>query len=333
MQCAAQTKMNCSITRLFSMTSAAALAVAAVCAVAQPFPAKPVRFIVPYAAGGGVDIVTRTLAQKLTEIAGQSFVVDNRPGGNANIASEAVARAAPDGYTLLMGSPANAVNGSLFSKLPYDTLRDFAPVALVGYGPLVLVVHPSVPAHTVKELIALCKARAGQINYASGGNGTSQHLAGELLRVTTGISVVHVPYKGAAPALVDLIGGQIAFMFNNTLEVLPYAKSGRLRALAMASAQRAAVMPDVPTFAEAGYKGFEATVWWGVLAPAATPKDVIARLNADIGRALRAPDMKEKFTALGAEITGGTPEQYADFLKNEITKWAGVIKASGIRAD
>lgn len=312
---------------------ATALLLAGVDALAQPYPAKPVRFIVPYAAGGGVDIVTRTLAQKLTEQVGQSFVVENRPGGNANIASEAVAKAAPDGYTLLMGSPANAVNGSLYKKLPYEILRDFAPVSLIGYGPLVLVVHPSVPARTVKELIALCKAQPGQLNYASGGNGTSQHLAGELLRATTGISVVHVPYKGAAPALVDLIGGQIAFMFNNTLEVLPYVKAARLRALAVAGAQRSAVLPEVPTFAQSGYPGFEATVWWGVLAPAATPRDVVAKLAAEIVKAMRAPDMKDKFAALGAETTGSTPEQYAAFLKDEVSKWAGVIKASGIRAD
>ena len=291
------------------------------------------RFVVPYAAGGGVDIITRTVAQKLTEQSGQSFVVENRPGGNANIASEAVAKAPPDGYLLLMGSPANAVNGSLFAKLPYDTLRDFAPVSLIGYGPLVLVAHPSVPARTVKELVALCKAKPGQINYASGGNGTSQHLAAELLRATTKISVVHVPYKGAAPAMVDLIGGQLAFMFSNTIEVVPYVKAGRLRALGMAAAQRSAVMPDVPTFAEAGYPGFEATVWWGVLAPAATPKDVIAKLNAEIVKAMRAPDMKEKFAALGAETTPSTPEQFGVFLKKEIDKWAGVIKESGIRAD
>ena len=309
----------------------ALLACTAACA--QNFPAKPVRFVVPYAAGGGVDIVTRTLAQKLTEQTGQSFVVENRPGGNANIASEAVAKATPDGYLLLMGSPANAVNGSLFAKLPYDTLRDFAPVSLIGYGPLVLVVHPSVPARTVKELVALCKAKPGQINYASGGNGTSQHLAAELLRVTTKITVVHVPYKGAAPAMVDLIGGQLAFMFNNTLEVLPYVKAARLRPLGVAAAQRTAVMPDVQTFAEAGYPGFEATVWWGVLAPAATPKDVIAKLNAEIVKAMRAPDMKEKFAALGAETTPSTPEQFGVFLKKEIDKWAGVIKESGIRAD
>jgi tripartite-type tricarboxylate transporter receptor subunit TctC len=312
---------------------AAALLATGACAFAQAYPTKPVRFIVPYAAGGGVDIVTRTLAQKLTEQAGSSFVVENRPGGNANIASEAVAKAAPDGYTLLMGSPANAVNGSLYKTLPYDVQRDFAPVSLIGYGPLVLVVHPSIPAHTVKDLIALCKARPGQINYASGGNGTSQHLAGELLRVSTGISVAHIPYKGAAPALVDLIGGQIAFMFNNTLEVLPYVKAARLRPLAVASTQRSAVLPDLPTFNQAGYPNFEATVWWGVLAPAATSKDVIGRLSGEIVKAMRASDIKEKFSALGAETTGSTPEQFAVFLKNEIDKWAGVIKAAGIRAD
>jgi tripartite-type tricarboxylate transporter receptor subunit TctC len=312
---------------------AAALLATGACAFAQAYPTKPVRFIVPYAAGGGVDIVTRTLAQKLTEQAGSPFVVENRPGGNANIASEAVAKAAPDGYTLLMGSPANAVNGSLYKTLPYDVQRDFAPVSLIGYGPLVLVVHPSIPAHTVKDLIALCKARPGQINYASGGNGTSQHLAGELLRVSTGISVAHIPYKGAAPALVDLIGGQIAFMFNNTLEVLPYVKAARLRPLAVASTQRSAVLPDLPTFNQAGYPNFEATVWWGVLAPAATSKDVIGRLSGEIVKAMRASDIKEKFSALGAETTGSTPEQFAVFLKNEIDKWAGVIKAAGIRAD
>jgi len=317
-------------------TTAAALIVLAAAAnvsTAQTYPNRPVRFIVPYSAGGGVDIVTRTLAQKLTELFNQSFVVENRPGGSTNIGSEAVARAAPDGYMLLMGSPANAVNGSLFAKLPYDTLRDFAPVSLVGYGPLVLVVHPSVPARSVKDLIALCKSRPGQLSYASGGNGSSQHLAGEMLKVMTRVDIVHVPYKGAAPALVDLIGGQIAFMFNNTLEVLPYVKTARLRALAVASAKRAAVLPDVPTFAESGLPGFEATVWWGVLAPAATPKDVIARLNGEIVRALRAPEVKERFTTLGAEATGSTPEQFGEFLKSETAKWANVIKTSGIRAD
>jgi tripartite-type tricarboxylate transporter receptor subunit TctC len=302
-------------------------------AAAQTYPSRPVRFIVPYAAGGGVDIVTRTLAQKLAELFNQSVVVDNRPGASTNIGSEAVAKAAPDGYTLLMGSPANAVNGSLFARLPYDTLRDFAPVSLIGYGPLVLVVHPSLPARSVKDLLALCKSRPGQLSYASGGNGSSQHLAGEMLKVVTKIDIIHVPYKGAAPALVDLIGGQTAFMFNNTLEVLPYVKAARLRPLAVASAKRAAVLPEVPTFAESGLPGFEATVWWGVLAPAATPREVVARLNAEIVRALRAPEVKERFTGLGAETVGSTPEHFGDFLKTETVKWAKVIKASGIRAD
>jgi tripartite-type tricarboxylate transporter receptor subunit TctC len=318
-----------------NITAAALIALAAVTnvATAQNYPAKPVRFIVPYAAGGGVDIVTRTLAQKLTELFGQSVVVENRPGGNTNIGSEAVARAAPDGYLLLMASPANAVNGSLFAKLPYDTLRDFEPVSLIGYGPLVLVVHPSVPARSVQELLALCRARPGQLSYASGGNGSSQHLAGEMLKIVSKIDIVHVPYKGAAPALVDLIGGQIAFMFNNTLEVLPYVKAARLRALAVASAKRAAVLPEAPTFAESGLPGFEATVWWGVLAPAATPRDVVTRLNVEIVRALRSSDVKDRFTGLGAETVGSTPEQFEEFLKAEIAKWANVIRTSGIRAD
>ncbi len=312
---------------------AVALAAGAGNTAAQNYPAKPVRFIVPYAAGGGVDIVTRTLAQKLAELFNQSFVVDNRPGGNTNLGSEAVARAAPDGYTLLMASPANAVNVSLFAKMPYDTLRDFAPVAQIGYGPLVLVVHPSVPATTVKELLALCRSRPGQLTYASGGNGSSQHLAAEMLRITSAISIIHIPYKGAAPALVDLIGGQTTFMFNNTLEVLQYVKAARLRALAVASAKRSTVLPGVPTFAESGLPGFEATVWWGVVAPAATPTDVIAKLNVEIVRALRAPEIRERFASLGAEIVGSTPEQFGEFLKSETVKWASVIKASSIRAD
>ena len=302
-------------------------------ALAQNYHTKPVRFIVPYAAGGGVDIVTRTLARKLTELFNQSFVVDNRPGASTNIGSEAVARSAPDGYTLLMASPANAVNVSLFGKLSYDTLRDFAPVALIGYGPLVLVVHPSVPVNSVKGLLALCKSKPGQLSYASGGNGSSQHLAGEMLRITAKVDIIHVPYKGAAPALVDLIGGQIAFMFNNTLEVLPYIKAAKLRALAVASAKRAAVLPEVATFAESGLPGFEATVWWGVLAPAATPREVVTRLNVEIVRALRSPDVKDRFAGLGAETVGSTPEQFGEFLKAETAKWANVIRTSGIRAD
>lgn len=302
-------------------------------AAAEAYPARTVRIVVPYAAGGGVDIVTRSVGQKLADYLGQSVLTENRPGGNANIASEYVAKAPADGYVLLMASPANATNASLFSRLPYDLLRDFAPVIQVGYAPLVLAVHPSVPATSVRELLALARRQPGQLSYASGGTGTSQHLAGEMFKLQGGVSVLHVPYKGAAPALVDIVGGQVAFMFNNTLEIAPYAQAGRVRVLAVASAQRTPGLPAVPTFAESGMPDFEASVWWGIIAPAATPRNIVNRLNSDANKALQAREVRERLTGLGAEIVGGTPEQFGTFLRGEVTKWANVIKKAGIKAD
>lgn len=302
-------------------------------AAAEAYPARTVRIVVPYAAGGGVDIVTRSVGQKLADYLGQSVLTENRPGGNANIASEYVAKAPADGYVLLMASPANATNASLFSRLPYDLLRDFAPVIQVGYAPLVLAVHPSVPATSVRELLALARRQPGQLSYASGGTGTSQHLAGEMFKLQGGVSVLHVPYKGAAPALVDIVGGQVAFMFNNTLEIAPYAQTGRVRVLAVASAQRTPGLPAVPTFAESGMPDFEASVWWGIIAPAATPRNIVNRLNSDANKALQAREVRERLTGLGAEIVGGTPEQFGTFLRGEVTKWANVIKKAGIKAD
>lgn len=320
--------------RLCVMTLAAALVAATSFTVsAQTYPARPIRIVVAYAAGGGVDIVTRTVGQKLSELIGRPVVVDNRPGASTNIGSELVAKAAHDGYTLLMASSANATNMTLFSKLPYDTLRDFAPVTQVGYGPQVLVTSPSFAARSVKELLALASAKPGQLSYASGGNGSSQHLTGELFKQMGKVDIVHVPYKGGAPALIDVIGGQVAYMFINTLEALPHAKSGRLKVLAVASAKRTAVFPQTPTFAEAGFPGFESVAWWGVLAPAGTPKEVIGRLHAEIAKALTAPEVKERFAGLGAETVGSTPEQFGAFLREEIQRWGKVIRTLGIKAD
>lgn len=320
--------------RLCVMTLAAALVAATSFTVsAQTYPARPIRIVVAYAAGGGVDIVTRTVGQKLSELVGRPVVVDNRPGASTNIGSELVAKAAPDGYTLLMASSANATNMTLFSKLPYDTLRDFAPVTQVGYGPQVLVTSPSFAARSVKELLVLASAKPGQLSYASGGSGSSQHLTGELFKQMGKVDIVHVPYKGGAPALIDVIGGQVAYMFINTLEALPHAKSGRLKVLAVASAKRSAVFPQTPTFAEAGFAGFESVAWWGVLAPAGTPKAVIGRLHAEIAKALTTPEVKERFAGLGAETVGSTPEQFGAFLREEIQRWGKVIRTLGIKAD
>ena len=299
---------------------------------AQGFPLKPIRILVPYASGGGVDIVARTLSPKLGELLGQAVVVENRPGGNSNIASELVAKAAPDGYTLLLSSPSNATNVSLYSKMPYDPIKDFSPVVAVGFAPLVLVSHPSLPARTVGELIALARRRPGQLSYASGGNGTSQHLAAELMKSISRIQIVHIPYKGAAPALVDIIGGQVAFMFNNPLEILQYVEAKRVRVLGVTSATRAPVLPEVPTFAESGLPHFEATVWWGLLAPAGTAKEVVNRINAETNKVLMTTDIQSRFKSLGAQPSGGSPQQFAVFLQNEVSKWATVIKQAGIQA-
>jgi tripartite-type tricarboxylate transporter receptor subunit TctC len=309
----------------------AASIVVSTAAAAQGYPDRPVKIIVPLAAGGGVDIVTRAVAAKLSEQLKQPFVVENRPGAFTNIGSEAAAKSPPDGYTLLMASPANTVNGSLFAKMPYDTLRDFVPVSLIANAPLVMVVPPELPVKTVQELVAMAKASPGKLSYASSGNGSSQHLAGEFLRTATDIDVIHVSYKGGSPALVDLLGGRITFMFNNTLEVLPHIQGGKLRAIAVTSAKRTPVLPDVPTVAASGYPGFEVAVWYGLLAPTGTPRDVVARLNAEIVRALQTPELQARFREMGAEIVASSPEQFGAFLKADTDKWAKVIKSAGIR--
>lgn len=302
-------------------------------AAGQGFPNRPLRMVVPYAAGGGVDIVARAVSQDLAKRLAQPVVVENRTGAGSNIGSDFVAKAAPDGYTLLMASPANAINMSLYRKMPYDTQRDLAPVALVGAVPSVLVINPSLPVKSVAELVAMAKAKPGGLAYGSGGSGTSEHLAAEMFKSLAGVDILHVPYKGGANAMTDVIGGQVSLMFTNMLGAMPHIRSGKLKVLAVAGAQRAAKLPDVPTFAEAGYKDFEVSVWWGVMAPAGTPAPVIVQLNREIVASLAAPSLRERLDGMGARVIGGTPEEFATFIAAEIRRWARAVQLSGAIQD
>ena len=320
----------------------AALVTVATSVSAQPYPNKPIRLVVPFPAAGTTDILARDIGQRLTETLGQPVVIDNRPGAAGNVGSDIVAKSAPDGYTLLMCTvSSHAINPGLYSKLPYDHIKDFAPVILVARVPNVLEVNPGVPVYTVADLIKLAKEKPGEINFASSGSGTSIHLSGELFKTMTGVNMVHVPYKGSAPAITDLIGGQVQVMFDNLPSSLQQIKAGKLRAIAVTSAQRSPALPDLPTIAESGLPGFEATSWFGVLAPAGTPPAIINRLNAEINKWLQSPDGKEKLLAQGALIeprgesvtAGGSPEQFAAFIRSETDKWAKVIKASGAKVD
>jgi tripartite-type tricarboxylate transporter receptor subunit TctC len=319
------------------------LLTAVITAIAAPFtfaqgaanyPTKPVRLVVPFPAGGTTDILARAVAQKLSEAWGQQVIVDNRPGAGGNIGSDLVAKSKPDGYTLLMGTVGtHAINPSLYKNMPYDHVKDFVPVILVAGVPNVLVVNPSLPVHSVPELIAYAKANPGKLNFASSGNGTSIHLSGELFKAMTGVEMTHVPYKGSAPALTDLIGGQVQLMFDNLPSSLPFIKAGKLRALAVTSGARAAALPDLPTLAESGLPGFEASSWFGVLAPAGTPRDIVAKLNGAIAGWLASPEAKEKLLAQGAIAAGGAPEDFARHIGAETSKWAKVVKASGAHID
>jgi tripartite-type tricarboxylate transporter receptor subunit TctC len=299
---------------------------------AQSYPAKPVRIVVGFSAGGAIDIVARRLAQKLTESLGQQFIVENRVGAGSVIGTDYVAKAAPDGYTLLLsGVTGLAAGASVFKQLPYDTRRDFAPVILVLQNPAVLIVHPSVPAKTVKEFIALVKSRPGKLNYASSGAGGGQHLAAEMFIMTTGVNLVHVPYKGAAPALNDLVGGQVDLMFESIpTSAIQFIETGKLRALAVTSPRRSKLLPAVPTMQEAGLKGFEFRTWMGLAGPAGTPKEVVARLNAATNKVIASGDLRAWLEGLGLEIAGGTPEQFQAFLEKEIDMYARIVKASGM---
>ena len=308
-------------------------AIAASTALAQGYPSKAVRMVVPFPAGGSTDIVGRTVAQKLTELWGQPVVVDNRPGGGTTIGTDAVAKAAPDGYTLLVTPAPFTINPSLLAKLPYDALADFAPITLINTTPLVLVVNPGVPAKSVQELIALAKAKPGKLNFGSSTIGGSNHLAGELFDAMAGVKMTHIPYKGNAPALTDLVGGHIDLIFNGLTSALPLIKSGKLRALAVTSRQRAGALPESPTLDEAGLKGFEAVAWNGLGAPAKTPREVIAKINADVIKIVNSPELSERLKTEGSDPVGNTSEQYAAFLRDEVVKWARVIKFAGVKPE
>ena len=314
----------------------AMLAFAAWCAgaLAQDWPSKPLRFIAPNLPGGPTDILARLIGQKLAESLGQPVVIENRAGAAGNIGTEVAAKAPPDGYTLVTGNNATfGANVSLYKRLGFDPVKDFAPVILVATQPNILVVHPSLPVNSVRELIALAKARPGQLNYSGSGMGANAHLAAELFKSMTGTSIVHIPYKSAAPALTDLIAGQTQLMFATALSVVPYIKANRVRALGVTTAKRSRSVPDVPTIAEAGVPGFEASTWHGVLVPAGTPVAIVDRLNAEINRTLQQADVRDRLAALGAEIVGGTPKEFADHIQREIPKWAMVIKIAGVQVE
>jgi tripartite-type tricarboxylate transporter receptor subunit TctC len=303
-------------------------------AIAQPYPSKPVRLVLPYPPGGGSDTIGRPLAQKMSENLGQQVVVENRGGASGNIGMEYVARSAPDGYTLVFALTAQlAVNPGLYQKLPYDPIKDYAPISLLGAGGYILVAHPSLPAKNVKELITLAKARPGQIAYSSSGNGSGGHLAMELLNHMAGIKMLHVPYKGGGPALVDCLAGQVQLLFATQLASWQHIQAGRIRALATSTLKRPTSLPDLPTVAEAGLPGFDAGVWYGLLAPAGTPREIVTRLNGEVVRALQQADYRKLLVGNTIEPIGSSPEQLGQYIKSELAKWSKVIKDANVHVD
>jgi tripartite-type tricarboxylate transporter receptor subunit TctC len=322
------------MSQVFRLFVATALAAAASLAAAQPYPTKPVRIIVGFAPGGGTDTVARVLGQKLSEWWGQQVIVENRAGATGTIGADLVAKAPPDGYTLLMGHVnSNAIAPNVFKKLPYNALKDFTTIGYVGYVPNVLTVHPSVPAKSVKELVALAKAHPNELTYASSGVGSTQHLAGEKFTLDTGTRMIHVPYKGSGQAIVDLVGGQVSLNFDTMPPVLEHIKSGKLRALAVTTPKRAEGLPDVPTLAETGLKGFDMTNWYGVMGPAGMPRELVTKINADINKALQEPAVRRRLVEVGTEITLMSPEQFDAFVKAEIAKYAQLVKAANVSVD
>ena len=302
-------------------------------AAAQSWPVKPVRLLIPSTPGGSVDTIARTLSSRISERWGQQLVVENRPGAGGTIAGDLVAKSAPDGYTLLLGTiAALATNVSLQKKLPYDPVKDFAPVTLVATQNLMLVVHPSVPAGTVKELVRFAKTQPGKLSFASAGNGSGSHLSGELLKQTTGIDILHVPYKGVQPAMVDVISGQVAMNFPSILSALPHVRSGRVRALAVTGAKRTRAAPELPTMQEAGIRDYESMTWYAVVAPAATPQDVVTKIGSEVAGIVKQPEVADRLSKEGADPVGSTPEEFGRYLRAEIEKWRKVIRAAGIQA-
>src|SRR5580765_2313851 len=309
----------------------ASVAFAPAPAGAQPFPARPAKLVVPFPPGGPLDVVGRGIAQKLSETWNQGVVVENKPGAGGNIGADFVAKAAPDGYTVVMGAlSTHAVNPSLYAQMPYDAKKDFAPITLVAITPNVLVVNPSLPVHSVKELIAYAKANPGKLSF---GTGSAGHLAGELLKVDAGLDMVHIPYKGAAPATQALLAGDTQLMFDNLANAMVQVKAGKLRALAVTTSQRSKLAPDLPTMAEAGVPGFDISTWFGLMAPAATPPEVIARWNADVTRILNTPEMRERLIAQGAQAAPDTPAEFTRFIADELARYARIVKASGAKVD
>ena len=312
------------------------IAVATAGAVAQPqnYPNKPIRMVVPWPPGGPTDMVGRIVGQEMSRAWGQQVIVDNRPGASGMIGADIVAKAVPNGYTILMAyTPEIVITRSLFKSMTYDPVKDLAPVILVATTPMILVTHPSLPAKNVKELVALAKSRPGQLPYGSAGNGSPQHLAGELLKSMAGIDMVHVPYKGAAPALADLLGGHVAMYFSGMLAAMPHVKAGKLRAIAVSTAKRSPAAPDVPGVAESGMRDFDISTWYGVLVPAATPKDIIGKLNAEFFRVLTLPEVTKQLAREGAETAPDSPEQFGRFIQSEIAKFSRIIKESGARGE
>ncbi len=321
------------INSLLKCSAITCLLTPACCSIAAGFPSHPLRLIVPYAPGGNADIMARLIAQRLGENVGQQIVVDNRPGASGIIGTELTVKAAPDGYTVVLVASSLATNPSLFRQMPYDTLRDLAPVTMVGSTPLILAAYPGLPAAGVRDLIALARAKPGQLNYASSGNGSPANFAGALFTIMAGIRLVHVTYKGTAQAMTDVLGGHVQLSFPSLTAALPHVKSGKLKALGMTGLQRSPLAPDVPTVSESAIPGYQANIWNGVLVPAATPKAVVTKLNAEFVRVLTSPETRERFAAAGADIVHGTPEEFAAFVKTEMTKWADVVRESGMRAE
>jgi len=317
--------------RIGAILAACALGLAAPLALSQDYPQKPIKMITPYPPGGPTDVLARAISQKLSERLGQPIIIDNRPGASGMIGADMVAKAAPDGYTLLANASIHVINPSLYANPPYDAIKDFAPVSQIAEVPLVLVVNPGLGVKTVKELIA--KAKASPLNFASSGNGSAPHLAGEAFNIATRVNMQHIPYKGSGPAITDLIGGQVNLMFDSLPSSMPHIKSGRIIAIAVTTKKRSSALPDVPTVAESGVPGFDVSTWYGVWAPAATPPAIVRRVSSDIAAVVRMPEVRARLAELGAEPVGNTPEEFAAYNRSELVKWAKIVKDSGAKVD